>query len=336
MPQGESTTTDAEKPRSAIRDWLSLVRLPNLLTLPGDAALGYLIAERAVDGRLNILLGFDLAKGRFETMSFLWVAASLLCLYVFGLVDNDLADAKLDAEERPERPIPSGAISRKAAGTAAAALLTLGLAAAIPTQKPTLHAAILLAVLIFAYNHHTKHDRLLGPLNMALCRVLSLTLGLLAAGGKDLLRYEPAFLAAAAVWLLYFMSLTMAATNENKSGRAEGRHTLLLVPFLWLSIAPFSTGALAVLAKVGEVPPSIFLGFAASIIFLLISIRNFFSLNNPDAPPKRKRAAIGEMVRSVILLQSAGTAFLGYPYVALALLMLWPLATAISTRFASS
>ena len=38
------------------------------------------------------------------------------CLYAAGMVLNDAFDAELDARERPERPIPSGRISRSRHG----------------------------------------------------------------------------------------------------------------------------------------------------------------------------------------------------------------------------
>ena len=50
------------------------------------------------------------------------LACSSVCLYWAGMAANDWADRELDAVERPERPIPSGRISPRAAlGVAARA-----------------------------------------------------------------------------------------------------------------------------------------------------------------------------------------------------------------------
>jgi 4-hydroxybenzoate polyprenyltransferase len=335
MPGQNAKIAEKKTTTSLLRSWLELLRLPNLLTIPGDVALGYLIAERANHARLDLLLGFDLTKGKFESTGFIWATVATIALYIFGLVDNDASDAELDAKERPERPIPSGKISLKTAKTAAIAFMAAGLIAAFGAPKPTFHVAIILAILVYSYNNATKRNRLLGPLNMALCRLFSVILGYFAANGRHPLQ-EPALLVVGMTWLLYFTAVTMAAAGENDKKRSEGRFTILGVPFLWLATAPLATGALEVVRKVGEIPPSIFLAFAASIIFLAISMKNFIVFNSPNAPTTKSRAAVGELVRSIILIQSAGTAFLGYPYVALTLLLLWPVSSYASKWFQSS
>ena len=40
-----------------------------------------------------------------------WLLLSSAGLYLGGMVLNDVFDARLDAVERPERPIPSGRVS---------------------------------------------------------------------------------------------------------------------------------------------------------------------------------------------------------------------------------
>ena len=317
--------------------WLELARLPNLMTVPGDVVLGYLAAEKT-RGLPALLLGFDLAKGRFETLAAVWAVVTVLSIYVFGLFDNDVSDAALDAVERPERPIPSDRISRRAALAASWLLLAAGLSAARLAGPNLFVFACILAALVCSYNRMTKRHPIGGPFNMALCRVSSLIVGFVAAGvpGERALG-NPALLVACMVWLLYFMALTMAASEENESGRPKrGRYILLLTPFLWIVLAPIGTGALDVMARVGTVPPSDFLGLAASGIFMFIVSKNHIVLNARSAPPEKTRAAIGELVRSVILLQSAGCAFLGYPYTAVATLLLWLPAWALSRRIHSS
>src|SRR5260370_21146896 len=55
----------------------------------------------------NVLAGVVLAGGRPEPrlLIFLWTALSFF--YVGGMFLNDAFDRRLDARERPERPIPS-------------------------------------------------------------------------------------------------------------------------------------------------------------------------------------------------------------------------------------
>src|SRR5438132_3402927 len=59
----------------------------------------------------------------------------LLCistsgLYGGGVVFNDVSDARLDSIERPERPIPSGAVVIKDATLLAIVLLLIGITSA--------------------------------------------------------------------------------------------------------------------------------------------------------------------------------------------------------------
>ena len=84
--------------------WLQLMRLPTIFTALSNILCGYLIT--AADHDLSALL----------SQSDLWLLlASSTGLYFGGMVLNDVFDAKLDAVERPERPIPSGRISLRSA-----------------------------------------------------------------------------------------------------------------------------------------------------------------------------------------------------------------------------
>src|SRR3954469_24836031 len=78
-----------------------------------------------------------------------FLPAGLLCLSTIGLygggvVFNDVFDAALDAVERPERPIPSGLISKREATLLGGLLLLAGLAFAFLNSL----AAGILALLI--------------------------------------------------------------------------------------------------------------------------------------------------------------------------------------------
>ena len=90
--------------------WLQLLRLPNVFTAVADVMMGYLVTH----GDLQPPLQFALL-----------VAASCL-LYLSGMVLNDVFDAEVDARERPERPIPSGRVSLRAATAVGWAMLASG------------------------------------------------------------------------------------------------------------------------------------------------------------------------------------------------------------------
>jgi hypothetical protein len=62
----------------------------------------------------NVLAGMVLSGGWLAPGALLAVLAGASAIYVGGMFLNDAFDAEIDARERPERPIPSGRIARRA------------------------------------------------------------------------------------------------------------------------------------------------------------------------------------------------------------------------------
>ena len=84
--------------------YLQLVRLPTVFTAMADIILGYALTHRFVD-----------SDGSEHVQKFLGLLAASCCLYMSGMVFNDVFDLQQDTAERPNRPIPSGRVSRKSA-----------------------------------------------------------------------------------------------------------------------------------------------------------------------------------------------------------------------------
>ena len=94
-----------------MRAYLQLVRVPNVFTAMAD-----------------ILLGFLLTHERLEPWPQFALLLGASCLfYMAGMALNDLADVKIDREQRPDRPIASGRVSPMAALIFVAALFAIGL-----------------------------------------------------------------------------------------------------------------------------------------------------------------------------------------------------------------
>lgn len=148
------------------RAYLNLIRLPNLFTAAADPIAGALCAgASATDWHRLLAVGF-----------------AGVCLYAGGVVSNDVADAEVDARERPDRPIPSGRVSRTAAANISAACLLLGVAVGACSGWASACVALLLALCTVSYNFVTKGSKL-GPMNMGACRALNFALGAAALGG---------------------------------------------------------------------------------------------------------------------------------------------------------
>lgn len=185
-----SATHNAKAPKA----WLELVRAPNLLTVPGDPLAGFLLAG-----------GADWKRAVPAMM------ASLLA-YAAGLIDNDLADLDTDRKERPDRPLPRGAVPVKSAKELRALLFG---GSFIFASLAGVRAAVVMLTLfavIKLYNHKLKQDRLAGSAAMGLCRGLSLAIGAAAAAPYTWFSLWPAMLA----WTLYIGSVTFMAARETR------------------------------------------------------------------------------------------------------------------------
>lgn len=137
--------------------WLQFLRLPAVLTVPGDLWVGAVIAGRSV--RWNELLGICLA-------------------YLFGMAMNDWHDREKDAVHRPERPLPSGRIS-----PAQASGVCVGLAVGALGLYPAPETGLLLLT-VLAYTLCKTWVPLVGAMLMGLCRIQSIWIGM-GAGLPD-------------------------------------------------------------------------------------------------------------------------------------------------------
>ncbi|MEV0894916.1 SCO3242 family prenyltransferase [Promicromonospora sp. NPDC050262] len=160
------------RPRLTVRppglaDVAELVRAPAALSVVGDTLAG-LAAARAGTR--------DGAPTPLRARHLLLPVASA-CLYLGGMALNDYADRHVDAVERPERPIPSGRVTPRAALAIGGALTAGGVAAAgIAGGRRALGVALPLAACVWTYDLVAK-DRPAGPFVMAACRGLDVLLG---------------------------------------------------------------------------------------------------------------------------------------------------------------
>ncbi|MEK7730741.1 MAG: UbiA family prenyltransferase [Planctomycetota bacterium] len=175
------------------RVYLDLVRTPNLFTAAADILAGFLYS------------GADLARWT----DLVGLLAASVFLYAGGVALNDVCDVARDSDERPERPIPSGRISRRAALRLTVALLIIGFGFAALTSTRAAMLAGLLIVGIVLYNAVFKSTPV-APAVMGLCRALNLALGMHAAGS---LWTAAAMTPIGLVWL-YVASITFFARHE--------------------------------------------------------------------------------------------------------------------------
>lgn len=199
---------------------LRLTRPANLITAVADV-----LAGMAITGYLTS------PDATFSPV--LWLCLSTIGLYGGGVVMNDVFDAELDAVERPERPIPSGKVSKTSAAAWGIFLLLIGIGAAFMLNTTAGVLAIAIAVAAVVYDRFGKHHSFFGPLNMGLCRGLNLLLGVSVL--PDQLQ---AWAWAGLVPVVYIAAITMISQGEVHGGNTRAlRFAGLLYGLVIASIA---------------------------------------------------------------------------------------------------
>ena len=198
----------------------------------------------------NMLAGIILVGGAANDSRVWPLAGAMSLFYVGGMYLNDAFDADIDAFERPERPIPSGRVSRPTVFRLGFAMLALGIALLAwvgfgwpggTGVWPPL-CGLGLALTIIAYNRHHKANAL-SPLLMGMCRVFVYV----AAGASFAFPPPAGLLVGAALLLSYLIGLTYVAKQENL-GQVKN-----LWPLIFLA-APVLYGATLLTHAVGLWP----------------------------------------------------------------------------------
>lgn len=201
--------------------YLQLIRLPNVVTAAADSLAGWLL----VMGTLS------------EPARWLPLIAASMVLYAAGTTLNDVFDFRIDQAERPNRPLPSGRISRRAAAWWGAIGLIAGPALALSSGAfASVAVAAALALSILAYDAGLKHFAI-GPVLMGGCRGLNLLLGMTHSakiGGR-------AGWSAAVAYGLFVVGITVISRSEVLGGTRKA-----LVAGLWIqNLAVLALAAIA-------------------------------------------------------------------------------------------
>jgi 4-hydroxybenzoate polyprenyltransferase len=268
------------------RSLLALIRPPNVFTAFADSLAGLLLcwgAGRSVPDRACAIL---LVSG---------------CLYLSGIVLNDLFDAETDRRERPMRPIPSGAVRPVEALVLGGGLLLGGLTIAWWIGPAALSYAVLLAACILLYDGGLKRTRL-GPVVMGSCRGLDLALGV-AAGLGTTSGWPDIAIAGSVVLGAYITGLTYIARDEVDGNTTRRARTGLA--FLAL------LGGAVIVAIVLH-PPSSLLAWGWIATALVMVWRNWAPVWSKHDGPTTGRA-IGGGIVLIPIIDAAVCAYGGCP-----------------------
>ncbi|HLA85131.1 MAG TPA: UbiA family prenyltransferase [Thermoguttaceae bacterium] len=268
-----------------LRDWLELIRVPNVFTAMADVAMGFFFVMPAAaefDGSDALTLG-------------LLIAASSL-LYSAGMALNDVCDYEEDCRERPERPLPSGRITRRAAAWLGVGLLIAGLLFAaiasvmVVSPAPAL-AAGCLACAVVLYDLLLKHSWF-GPVALGACRALNVALGMSAFEASR----DAAGLHVAGAVGLFVVGFSVMARGETRRGT---RAAVLLGAVLMTA----AVGSLAWLPEwrpiLAQTTP-----WRWMVVFLALLVAWRCSRALVDPSPAAVQRAVGQSIRSLVVLDA--------------------------------
>lgn len=224
-----------EQRTTSIRTFLKLVRFPLVLTAVADSVTGYLLLR---------------SPSEVSWVSLGLLAFASACFYSAGMALNDVADANRDRTLHPERPIPSGAMSRAKAYKVGMAILGAGILASRSLGFEVFLTAVGLLTAILCYDFLLKRWRIPGALGMGLARACNLWMGMQAAvgSGEGLCRppWQPLALGG------YVFVVTLVSTLEEGGSRWKRESIILFVRTAILLIIALDAGLLFQIGKVRE------------------------------------------------------------------------------------
>jgi 4-hydroxybenzoate polyprenyltransferase len=144
------------------KDYLRLIRAPNIFTVPSNILAGYFAV---------------IPIGVVDTVQVLSIIFSSIFLYISGIVLNDYVDIKVDRNERPDRPLVSGRITKRNALIVIVVSIITSNFLAFTVSWASLMISALLTSVIIAYNLRLKGGIVTNPLSMGSARFLNVMLG---------------------------------------------------------------------------------------------------------------------------------------------------------------
>jgi len=294
------------KEKTILKGYLQLCRPANLPTATAD-----IIAGMSLSGIYN---GVNIS---YHYPVFLILSSILL--YAGGVILNDIFDANLDKIERPERPIPSGVISLNNAKFFSAIMLLFGVLFSFFVNIYSGLIAFFLCVMIFSYNSFLKKEKILGPLNMGLCRGLNLLLGMSILNHFSSLEYI-------LIPIIFVFAITVISLGEV---HGNNKKNLLLAGFLYLIVIFLVFYFHSKNLKPIELYLPFLVFFALMIIFPLLDA---YKKNTPE---KIKNAVVSGVLGIIILDATIAIAYSNWT-IGILIILLLPLSMLLSKLFAIS
>jgi hypothetical protein len=210
-----------------LRSYFQLVRIPAVFSSMSNAYAGWWIGGA-------IAVGLGSQRAPVTSLLLGLIAAGLYLLA--GMALNDIADLEVDRKERPERPLPSGAIPLRNAWMLVAGFFILGLLCQSIANPVSAVVGLFLVAAIFLYNFVLK-STFLGPLSMGLCRVLNLA-GAMALSFSSFNTFAalPAVVYGVLASLGLYVAIVTYLARDEVAGNSAARVQIFFIGFAaWFS-----------------------------------------------------------------------------------------------------
>ena len=250
-----------------IKHYFQLVRIPGIFTAFS-----------------NILVGFFLVQESYVNLEF--IIPLLLTsgfLFLAGMIFNDYFDYELDKKERPSRPLPSGAISKKSAFFLGVIFLLIANISSSLVGFQSLMISFLMTLIILSYDFRLKQIPILGVLSLSTIRFLNVILG------ASIILFDIQIIQYAIPIGLFVGGISILAKTETSFSSEKTKFINLILIFATLIYT------LIIILKNFEIISLIFLSiFSISVFF------PFFSRKNVDTNQIQKKVTF-QLLAIIIL-----------------------------------
>lgn len=271
------------------KKYLQLARLPNAFTAPTNVVAGYLTVT-------------PVSEINYASLAIL-IASSML-LYVSGIIFNDYFDIKIDQKERPSRPLPSGAISKRSAMQIAIVLMTSAIMLAFFVSWSSFVIVLFLSGMIIGYDYKLKNSKIFGPITMGGTRFLNVITGASPALQLSLQPNLSGLVFVSSSVFAYVVIITLFSKKE-LSGIKSKQHMIILFSIIYAVIASITIATFLGLFKTWSLVILVPYTIIMSFIFKRALLGDALSIQK----------VIKNMVISIIILDSifvSGVAGLSY------------------------
>ena len=281
-----------------LRGWFQLIRLPHLFTVPGDPLIGFLTAgglAQCADGGF-----FPIAAVCFISFS----------MSLFGIITNDLADIQLDMTQHPDRPLPRGVVSPRAASYASQLCFLAAVVPAICLGWRFTFITLVALISIYTYNFYVKYRPKRASMMMAVMRDLTFGLGILIVPGISIPRILLLILYGVGLFL-YYCGLNEITRSEAFSKMVRPGGGKMLAGACCCAIVPL-VFVIKLLRDSTALAPVIFglLAILMCAVYLLIALW-VYQVSRTGASPARVQMSVHVSFRAAFLVQAAATASCG-------------------------